>query len=262
VRRGISLLELLLSMTIVVLVVMASTRAYVAAIGFESHLRSGRDAIAKRNQFEDTVTNLLHHAWLSATTTDQNSYFIGGMPTVLNSAGGTTGTTGSTSTSSSLSSGAGGASGSYGTPNTMVFTAAGLPVPDSYLASNDDFQTLNQTFGPVGGIQEIELSQNAVGAGGQGKSGLFMRVQIPADDDPTQGGNEQLLSPDISQLGFEFFDGQNWDQSWDSRVQAPHRLPAAIRVTYRMKGDDVDHIFIVMVPASDITYLNPVTVTG
>jgi type II secretory pathway pseudopilin PulG len=264
-NRGLTLLELLISLSMVVVITLTTTRAYITSLDYNNKLRNDRNATAARNLFEDEVSKLIRHAWLSTSTTNQKSYFIGGQPTVLTTTGGTntTGATGSTTGSSSGSS-AGGANGAYGTPNTMVFTAAGLPLPGSYLASNDDFNTDNQNYGPVGGIQEIELSQTAVGPGGQGKTGLFLRTQIPADNDPTQGGNEELLSADVTQIGFEFFDGANWDQSWDNRAQtpAPGHLPAAVRVTYRFKGDDTDHVFIVMIPASDVNYLNPVTVTG
>jgi prepilin-type N-terminal cleavage/methylation domain-containing protein len=272
-RRGLTLIELLLSMTIIVLVTMASTSAFVSALTYENKIRAGRDDLATREQFEDKITNLIRHVWLTSSTTDPNSYFIGGAPSIISTTGGTattgttatgTSSTGSSSTSTASGGGGGGGTGAYGTPNVMVFTIAGTAVSGSYLASNDDFETENQNFGPQGGITEVELSEDAVGSGGQGQTGMFLRTQTPSDNDPTQGGNEVNLCPQVSQIGFEFFDGTQWDQSWDSRSQtpAPGRLPAAIRVTYRLTGDTEDHILIVQIPASDVTYLNPVTVTG
>lgn len=272
-RRGITLLELLCSLTIIVVVTIVSTRSLVSALNYESRLRSGRDAITERDLFESKLIDLLHHAWLSSSTTDQNCYFVGGTPTVLNSTGttaatATTGTTGAGSTSSTAASsgggGGGGGTGAYGTPNVMVFTVAGMRLTGAFLASKDDFETNNQNFGPEGGVTEVELSETPVGSGGQGETGLFLRTQTPSDNDPTQGGNEYNLCSDVSQIGFEFFDGINWDQSWDNRVQtpAPGRLPAAVRITYRLNGDTYDHVLIVQIPASNVTYLNPVTVTG
>ena len=266
-KRGITLLELLLSLVIMLVVTLASTRAFVSALNYEQRLRSGRDAMVARDQFEKTIANLLHHAWISASTTDQNCYFIGGTPTIIATTGGTgAATTGGTTSSSTSASGGGGGSGSgaYGTPNVMVFTVVGMPLSNSFLASNDDSETNNQNFGPQGGVTEVEISETNVGPGGQGQTGLFLRTQTPSDNDPTQGGNEQLLSSNVSQIGFEFFDGQNWDQSWDNRQQtpAPGHLPAAVRVTYRFNGDTYDHVLVVQIPASDVTYLAPVTVTG
>lgn len=273
-RRGLTLLELLISLSIVVVITLAFTRAYELAIGFDQRIRSSRDQLVDRQNFENTVANLLKHSYLSSSTTNQNSYFIGGSPTVsaapsglpsnLRSTLSTSSTPGGAATSSSGSSSGGNATGAYGTPNTVVFTAAGLPMREDYLASNDDFETQNQNFGPQGGLREIEISQNPVGSQGQGKTGVFLRTQTPSDNDPTQGGDEILLSDQISQLGFEFFDGQAWQTSWDNRSQtpAPGKLPPAVRVTYRFKGDSVDHVFVVEIPASGVNYLSPVTVTG
>jgi hypothetical protein len=71
------------------------------------------------------------------------------------------------------------------------------------------------------------------------------------------------MEPNLSQIGFEFFDGANWDQSWDSRASTPARsMPAAVRITYRFNGDTYDHVFVVQLPNSKVTYLAPVTVTG
>jgi hypothetical protein len=240
-------------------------------------MRVERSESVARVLFENQIRHLIQHAWLSSSTTDKASYFIGEAPSVTPAAAGLPAGLQSQVGSSApggSSSGAGGqagsgvnsvsGTGSYGTPNVMVFTAAGLNLPDAYLASNDDFETLNQEFGPVGGISEVEISQDPVGQGAGGQSGIFLREQTPSDSDPTQGGNEQMISPNLSQIGFEFFDGQNWDQSWDSRSQtpAPGRMPAAVRITYRFKGDNYDHVFVVNVPASNVTYLNPVMVTG
>jgi hypothetical protein len=131
------------------------------------------------------------------------------------------------------------------------------------LASNDDFETNNQNFGPQGGIQEVSIETTAVGSIGQGMTGCFLRTQIPADDDPTQGGNEVLLTSELTELGFEMYDGTTWQTSWDTRSQTgAGELPAAVKVTYRFTGDTVDNIFIVQLPESTATSTNPVTVPG
>ena len=258
-RRGVTLLELLISLTIVVVVTMAASRALITALSFDSKLKAGREVLTGQIRFEQQVTDLLHHAWLASNTTNKDSYFIGGTPSLTANAPGLTGALGNSTPGAST--GSSGSSG--GDPNTITFTAAGLRVPAALLASNDDFETNNQNFGPQGGIAEVSISTTPVGANGQGTSGVFQRVQKPADSDPTQGGNEELLSGTVTQLGFEFFDGNNWQTSWDSRSQtAPGRLPSAVKVTYRFSGDNTDRVFIVQIPASDVTYADPVTVTG
>jgi prepilin-type N-terminal cleavage/methylation domain-containing protein len=274
-ERGVTLLELLISLAIVALVTAASARAFSLAIGYDQHLRASRAAALERETFQDTITTLLHHAWLSSTATDANSYFIGGAPS--QTASSTTAPAGLQSTlrtsNTPISSGTGtsssGASqgsgvGAYGTPNTLVFCVGGMAPLSTYLASNDDFETLNTNFGPQGGIQEVQISQDPVGGQGQGKTGLFIRVQTPADDDPTQGGNETMICPELTQLGFELFDGNQWQTSWDSRSQGttPGAMPAAIRVTYRFKGDTEDRVFVVRIPASTTSYLKVVSTPG
>ncbi|HWD37547.1 MAG TPA: prepilin-type N-terminal cleavage/methylation domain-containing protein [Fimbriimonas sp.] len=269
-RRGLTLLELLISLTVVVVVLATAMRALNSALRFNSTMRSDRDKVAERTHFEDTIIDLLHHAWVSSSTTDENSYFVGEAPSanvVRPTTGGAGAGAGATTNNNTTNTGGvsiGSGTGAYSTPNVMVFTATGLPLAPAYLASNDDFETQNQNFGPQGGPTEVEISQSPVGSSATGKTGLFLRTQVPADNDPTQGGSEQLITPNLSQIGFEFFDGAQWAQSWDSRLQtpAPGRLPAAVRVTYRFTGDTYDHVFVVRIPASDVTYQDPVTVTG
>jgi hypothetical protein len=88
-----------------------------------------------------------------------------------------------------------------------------------------------------------------------------MRMQRPADADPTSGGTEWLQLPDIDSLLFEFWDGTTWQQSWDTTTQTPVRIPAAVRVTYS-KGNDTPSVFVVQLPLSDATPADPVTNYG
>ncbi|MEI8281679.1 MAG: hypothetical protein WCG75_04675, partial [Armatimonadota bacterium] len=62
-------------------------------------------------------------------------------------------------------------------------------------------------------------------------------------------------------ISYEFYNGTDWDVSWDTTSMATPRLPAAVRITYRRKNDSADHIFLVRLIHSDATSDNPV-VTG
>jgi hypothetical protein len=140
----------------------------------------------------------------------------------------------------------------------ITFTSANSSVPASLVNSNVDFETLNEQYGPQGGVTEVSLSMTAVGDAGQNK-GLFIREQRPADGDPTQGGTERVLNSDITSIQFQFFDGTNWIDTWDTRQgQGQRRIPAAIKVTYQLDGDETDHTMIIQCPLSDVTSLNPV----
>jgi hypothetical protein len=71
---------------------------------------------------------------------------------------------------------------------------------------------------------------------------------------------ELVLDPDINSISYEFYNGADWDTSWDTQAINPPRLPAAVRITYRRVNDEVDRQFVVRLIHSDVTADNPVTV--
>ncbi len=254
-RRGVTLVELLIALAIVALVTATSGRALVTSLSYGDRMRLGREDQSKRQSFEDGIRSLLSATYVDPDATNGNTYFIGGKssgtPTQL---GQTSGQGGNGSNSGTLTDG--------GTaPDSMIFTITGARLSGAVLDSTNDFETNNQKFGPVGGVSEIALSLTANNDPG-GHQGLFIRRQTPADGDHTQGGFQSVLSPDVSQITFEYFDGTNWDPQWDTTTQGSRRLPSLIRVTYRFTQDNRDHIFMVRIPASDATATNPVAVNG
>ncbi len=146
--------------------------------------------------------------------------------------------------------------GTSGQPaSSLVFTAGGERVPPSYQAADDTLDTLNERYGPVGGLAEVSLSTTALGEP-NGQTGLYLREQRPPDADSEQGGYESVFEASVEQIGFEFFDGSTWVTSWDTQ-SGERRLPAAVRVSYRRTGED-DRQIVIMVPASDVTVRNPI----
>jgi hypothetical protein len=143
----------------------------------------------------------------------------------------------------------------------LVFTSLGERLPAEFVTSQDDFETLNQTYGPRGGLTEVSISQSAIG-NAPVSTGLYLRKQTPADGDSSQGGFESSLDPDIDSISFEFYNGESWDLTWDSTAMDVPRLPAAVRVTYSRTSDSVERIFVVRLPLSDVTPDNPVTAGG
>jgi hypothetical protein len=123
-----------------------------------------------------------------------------------------------------------------------------------------DFETLNDQYGPQGGVAEIQLSLTPVGQPASSDTGLFLREQRPADSDSSQGGNESLLMPNVTTIQFEFFDGLQWQETWDTITSGSRRIPSAVRVTYQLTGEDQQRFIIVRLPFSDVTPTNPVTV--
>lgn len=243
-QRGITLIELLLALTVAVIVIMAAGNSYVLGLRYAQNMDQSRTLEDRRQAFETSLRDLFRHTFLDPDTGNQNCYFMSG--DAVNSKV-------ANSTSSSSSSGSTG-----NDESTLVFTVIGRRLPNPVLNSADDFETANQKRGPQGGATEIQLGLTPVGDGGAGKTGLFMREQTPPDGDPTQGGEESVLSPDIESIRFEFWDGTTWQTSWDTTTMGTRRLPASVRVTYKLTDEQDERTMIIPIPESDVTTDNPV----
>ena len=60
--------------------------------------------------------------------------------------------------------------------------------------------------------------------------------------------NSQVIAPEIREIQFRFFDGQQWQAEWDSFVQ--QRLPTAIEVTLESTMETAARTVIVRLPSS------------
>lgn len=222
-------MELVALLAVTALLSFALVRAFVAATVQEGAM----DEVVARQEtllrFENSLRDVIRRAALSPTTGDPASYFLGGALSI-------------------------GGSGTEAT--SVVFTALRYP-SDALLGSEATFEEINERYGPPAGMEEISLSMTPYGDAG-GRTGLFLRRQTPADGDPTQGGYEELLSPDVASIRFEFFDGREWITAWDTTAQAEPRLPAAVRVIYTyVETPDIERTFVVKLPHSDVTPLDP-----
>jgi len=236
----VTLLELLIVLGLTGMITAALTTAYVAGADYETRIRVSREEAARRRAFEDRITDLLRHAYISNDSTDTTTYFIGG------AVDGTLG--GGTSLGGSIA-------------ESVTFTTVGQRISAAVASSQDDFETLNRDRGPQGGVAEVSVGLTPVGDPGN-QEGLFLREQRPSDGDPTQGGFESVLSDQVDRVEFEFFDGLQWQPTWDTQTQTTKRLPAAVRVTYQFLGDEEDRVLVVQIPGSDVTPQNPVTEAG
>ena len=210
--------------------------AYVTGSNTARSLGNGRDVIARQAQFEATLADLFRHAYLDTDAQNRYTFFMSG----------------------DAISGSAGASGGSADASSLVFTVLGRRVPPTVLSSTEDFDANNSKFGPVGGVTEVQLSTTPIGDGSNGRQGLFLREQTPSDGDPSQGGEESILSEDVETVSFEYFDGTTWQTTWDTSTMGTRRLPSAVRVTYRPRGEDTDRVLTFSVPSSDVTPDNPV----
>lgn len=209
-RRGITLIELLVAMGLSGVVVLGLVAAFGAAVNQQLTDGQKREEFEQSIGFEKRVRNLLSHAYLSGIPNDQNTYFLGR----------------TMSGASSLGSNA---------SDEVVFTAIGNGLPAGALNSTEvDFDARNEQFGPVGGPLEVAITMTPVGQGGD-STGVYLREQKPADSDPDQGGFEQVIDDRIEAVSFEFHDGVDWIGEWDSALEGG--LPRAVRVSYTITDD-------------------------
>lgn len=217
IRRGLSLIELLLSILIVAIATGAATRAYLSGVTFDEKFNRTLDAKRSATRFEDQVTRLLRGAELGTA----DSVFISPAP-------------------------------ASGKPSpgvaSLVFTTWSAPVPSPYADAKGDFETLNERFGPQAGPAEVSLSTDPVGEVGGDVQGLFLRTQRPPDGDPSQGGEETLLDERVRQVEFSFSDGQDWLPSWDSKQANKDKMPVAVRVRYLFGDETTPRTFLVRLP--------------
>ena len=80
---------------------------------------------------------------------------------------------------------------------------------------------------------------------------LMRRADLHYDDNPLEGGDEDVLLENVVDLKFEFWLRNDWTDKWDSREAKKH--PQAVRTSLRVKnyrGVAEDFVF--------ISYINPV----
>ncbi len=234
--RGLTLLEVMVVTVCMAIIIAASTSAVFTAVTHTSKVKASRAVYDRNALFEDRLRTILQNAYLSSVAADTNSYFLGGEDVVEVPNG-------------------------VNNQSQLVFTGLSSRIPSELIESTDDFETLNETYGPEGGMVEYSLSLTPVGNAPVEKA-LFVRHQTPADGDPSQGGLESVLDPDVDSISYEFYNGTDWDTAWNTTEMNPPRLPAAIRVTYRRVNDDNDHYFTVRLIHSDVTVDNPVVQEG
>lgn len=250
-NRGMTLFELIISMGILLLVGIAATSTFTAAVMFQTEVRPRMEEAERTRVVEDKIRQYLVGAYLGLASTQQTG----------------TGTTNTASTAATFfiaqATGEGNWSSGMGDlSDSLVFTAIGVGHSSSYDAADDEFENLNERYGPQGGVVEVAMEVTPVGDAGD-LTGPFLRTQRPADGDPTQGGWEQLLDSDLVGINFEFWDGTTWVQEWDSSQMQPPRLPAAVKVYYELTEETgVVRSFVVRLPHSDVTPANPAATTG
>lgn len=231
-KKGFTMVELLIVLGMTAILMMAIGAAFQAATNYTNRAPERLQSFQAEQLIDHEIHNLLEGAYLNDAIDDTNTYFISNADTD---------------------------SGTAATSITFTTIADG---PDRGLLRSEetDFELLNQTFGPQGGVTEVSLSTLPVGLDSAGE-GLFLRTQTPSDGDFTQGGKERLLVDGAIDLRFEFWDGFDWVTTWDTRA-SDRRLPAAVRISYALQDGGDTFSQVIRLLNSDITTNDPLTVGG
>jgi len=93
--------------------------------------------------------------------------------------------------------------------------------------------------------EECELSYFIIEDSSTGMHHLMRREDTSLDDDPLQGGISYEMAEDIRGLNFRYYDGEEWQDSWDSREgDTEGKLPYVVEVVLILPGvDDQDTPF-------------------
>lgn len=233
-NAGVTLIEMVVVVALMGVMAMAVAGAFVAGIDTERAIARRAEQQGQVGATEQRLTRLLMGAKLSDIAEDRTTYFQG-----IYSEGGSGGDLGC---------------------DRLTFTSIAPGVPLAARDSEDDFDMQHEARGPQGGLAEVSLGLTPVGDPGAERTGLFERLQRPSDGDPTQGGTETLLDEQVEQIGFRFFNGTEWVDTWDTEAAEGRRLPAAVQVSYLLRGDTsgAARSYIVPVPSSDVTTTDPV----
>jgi len=229
-QRGLTLIEVLVVVAITGLLTIYAAQSLIAGADYERRIREASSRQRSDVELENDLRTFIESAFLSLENT-QTTFFVGSEGLLNQDEGGSN-------------------------ANTLTFTRVGARLSSDALGY-DDFELANEEIGTVGGTEEVTISLSATGSA-SGKTGLFIRQQNPADGDPSQGGIERVLNANVTSISYEFWDGAAWQTVWDTRTQGTARLPAAVRITYRLSNSETDRIVTLRLRNSDVTQDNPV----
>lgn len=232
-RRAFTLIELLVALSLSMVLIGSISTAFFLTLQYSQNTPERLNDFQDRLQIRRTLENLIVGTYVSTDENDLLTYFVAGDST-----------------------------GQSATADSLTFTTLSNQPEGGFLISDsEDFEELQERFGPQGGVAEVSLSLTPVGSPNEDDSGLFLRIQDPSDGDTTQGGTERLLIPGVTSITFEMWDGGAWVQTWDTINGGSRRIPPAVRFTLEYEEGPAEYLTF-RLPNSDVTAENPITQTG
>lgn len=110
--------------------------------------------------------------------------------------------------------------------NREIFSLTPLSASGPYcIGTEDALYFVTASVDAPGGLLEVGYRLDA-----QSRN-LLRSYQFIPDYDYQTADEEEILCANVSRLAFEYADGENWQGSWDSRLEQPQagRLPRAIK---------------------------------
>jgi hypothetical protein len=150
--------------------------------------------------------------------------------------------------------------GIFGTDTTLILSTSRVP---RELVASDKLKMDSSQLTPVSDIRRISYwfvpdEPNS----GLARQEVNLATSTDLDTQPPELPNAQsmIFAPEVKGVQFEYFDGTNWQPSWDgtqlgSDGQTPIGPPAAIRITLTLKSKDGqrtrDYKHVVALPAGN-----------
>jgi hypothetical protein len=150
--------------------------------------------------------------------------------------------------------------GVFGTDSVLILSTSRVP---RELVASDKLKMDSSQLTPVSDIRRISYwyvpdEPNS----GLARQEVNLATSTDLDTQPPDLPNAQsmIFAPEVKGLQFEYFDGTNWQSSWDgtqlgSDGQTPIGPPAAVRITLTLKSKDGqrtrDYKHVVALPAGN-----------
>jgi hypothetical protein len=263
-RSGYTLLEVILATSIAVLLLGA---LYVAVDVQLNYAQAGRDRVEQNTLARSIFSRMSADAAQVVSLSDPARFRVTSSSSGSSGgSGGTSGNTGATGNTGSNTSGMTSGTGTSGTTSSSTddgsstTTTTNIVVPlgvqgDStwlhmWVSKNPrENLTADQSASPPRVSDLWRVSWWLVGDAGSASGLARQEVKVVTSDDATNLppgiDNEEsfILASEVKSVLFEYFDGTNWNETWDSTEMGadgvtPKGSPVAIRVTMELARPD------------------------
>jgi prepilin-type N-terminal cleavage/methylation domain-containing protein len=248
-RPGYTLLEVLVAMAIAVLLL----GAVYSAIGYQvRHAQAGRDLIDQTTLARSILDRMANDVLAVASLSNPSRYRNQQQQQSASGSGGGAGMTGAgagagaggantggaanAGSAGGASGGAGGASGTSGSTSTP---GVAVTLPMGVMGNASELYLFVGRYPteawPANSNDQAPLSSDlrriTYWLAADGKSGLCRQeIKVVTSQDalnftvPTDDNAQYVMAPEVHSVEFSYFDGTNWNDTWDSTMLGPDNV--------------------------------------